>query len=303
MDYRTAQQHFTKRSPLRRRLDGHNNTWLHRQSTDEGTPIHVRLFRTDIITFRSNGSFVIDTSGYITPTTKDRFRRYLPKGCNVSSERLHDGKYIMTLRTPKGYRPLRDGAWITKEFSRVDLTAMNSRVAYKVRDQIRDYAKSYVQQLVSTGLPAPCKLGDCMRCIRELRARRKVEVVDPDCTNEDHYLEHLDNAALPASLLLNAVLYEKDSQTLWDAANALFTPNRCLWRLPRIKREALEQTEAELMGRSPMPIDPRRQRVDLRNALERFLLERVGFEAVEPQGGLSQGMHRNMKAAEVMGWR
>jgi hypothetical protein len=306
MDYQTAVSHFTARSPLRRRLDGHNNTWLHRASAEPTEPIHVRLFRTDIITFFPDGSFSVAIDGYITSTTKDRFRRYLPRGLCIWSEHLGGGVYIAMLHRRGGSLPCSNRAHFTPDFKRDDLEEMNSRSAGRVRSRIAEYAKEYVHRLIFQGLPAPHQLGDCVRCMRWRRpVKGSVErgldsfVVVPDETNR-HYLEHLDAGTMPPSLLLCAI--DEYQPSLREPTLMLFGPGRCLLRAPRTQYEALLQTEAELKGWEAPSSDPRKNRAALRNVLERFLLERLGFELILQRDGLSQGMNRGMKAAEMMGW-
>jgi hypothetical protein len=51
-----------------------NNTWLERQSDNS---IAVKHWRTNIITFHTNGDIVIDTCGYWTVTTKERINMIL----------------------------------------------------------------------------------------------------------------------------------------------------------------------------------------------------------------------------------
>jgi hypothetical protein len=55
-----------------------NNTWL---ILDTNTnDIAVRLHHTDILTFKPDGSIILDTGGWKTMVTKDRMNEFLPQG-------------------------------------------------------------------------------------------------------------------------------------------------------------------------------------------------------------------------------
>jgi len=58
--------------------------------------IIVRLYSTDIVTFQSDGSAILDWEGYHTVTTNDRINGILPLGYGVS------GLAQLTIRTPLG---------------------------------------------------------------------------------------------------------------------------------------------------------------------------------------------------------
>ena len=51
-----------------------NNTYAHRRGDD----IAVRLHETDVLTFRPNGTVVLDSGGWRSTTTKSRFNEFLP---------------------------------------------------------------------------------------------------------------------------------------------------------------------------------------------------------------------------------
>lgn len=61
-----------------------NNTYLIRH---DAKTIFVRLHATDIIFFHSDGTVTLDTGGWQTVTTKDRFNHFGPDGINIWSDR------------------------------------------------------------------------------------------------------------------------------------------------------------------------------------------------------------------------
>jgi hypothetical protein len=294
VNYETAEKYFTKRSPLRRSVDGLKNTWLWRFTEAPNQPIHLRLFKTNILTYHPDGSFTVDNGGYVAPTTLRRFNDYLPGGCHVWSFAFQGDRLLM-LRNREGVcRPWKNGATFTKDLERADLTLMNGCCAWDVRYKIRTYAKEYVHRLVYHGLPTPTKRGDCDLCIHVYDGGP-----DRDDEVDEHYLKHLNNGEMPSSLILAAVYYT--TKHLQTASLACFSPNRCLWRNARTQLDKLRRTEAELMGLKPPDDDPRVQKWGLRTALERFLLKGVGFEMIEPRE-VSMRMYGGSSTKELMGW-
>lgn len=299
MDHATALKRFTKRWPLRRRLDGLNNTYLVRDSTEPTAVIHVRLYKTNIITFFGDGDFSVSCDGYFGSPTPDRFRTYLPGGCWTWSYSMpgtgRKGDKIAVLCTPVGALPWKDGMVIGPRFRRADLSRANHIHASKLRGMVGLYARGYVNRLVYHGLPAPEKAGDCDRCIEEYNGGR-----DAFRLNDDHYIKHMERGEMPPTLILRAAGW--CSGDLVSAAHDLFAPRRCLWKPARTMRAELERTEAELMGWEQPKEDPRTKRAELRDTVERFLLQQVGFEIFDVPKDTKQGMYRGESRNERMGW-
>ena len=63
------------------RTIGHNTT-----ARRSGPAIIVRYHATDILTLTPDGSVVVNSGGYHTPTTKDRINQFLPFGIGVIQE-------------------------------------------------------------------------------------------------------------------------------------------------------------------------------------------------------------------------
>jgi hypothetical protein len=60
-----------------------NNTYL---QIEENETFSIRLYLTDIIRYFPNGDIELNSGGWQTVTTKDRFRRFLPRDVSVYSE-------------------------------------------------------------------------------------------------------------------------------------------------------------------------------------------------------------------------
>ncbi|MCX5884332.1 MAG: hypothetical protein NT096_00205 [Proteobacteria bacterium] len=83
MDYQKAQALLkTARDKCRKPIA--NNTWLILDTNSND--IAVRLHHTDILTFKPDGSIILDTGGWETVTTKARMNEYLDRP-RIGSER------------------------------------------------------------------------------------------------------------------------------------------------------------------------------------------------------------------------
>ncbi len=78
MNYTKANELLTGRCHESRRIG--NNTYLQRRP---GGEIAVRLHRTDIVTYRPDGSVILDSGGWRTVTTKARINQYMPAECSL----------------------------------------------------------------------------------------------------------------------------------------------------------------------------------------------------------------------------
>jgi hypothetical protein len=80
--FRQADEALQGRNSARRKLG--NNTYLERRG--DGS-IAVKLHDTDVVTYRADGSIVLDSGGWLTVTTKDRMNEHGPQGWRVYSVR------------------------------------------------------------------------------------------------------------------------------------------------------------------------------------------------------------------------
>lgn len=72
-NYQEAEARLTGRCKLSRKLE--NNTYLERRTP---STIAIRLHQTDVVTYHSDGSCILNTGGWRTTTTKDRLNKYSP---------------------------------------------------------------------------------------------------------------------------------------------------------------------------------------------------------------------------------
>jgi len=162
-----------------------NNTYLQRRGGD----IALKLHSTDIITWKSDNSIIVDTGGWQTPTTKDRLNNYLPAGC-----RLYQKDYIWFWDDGT---PFTDGDVIKrgKIFSSSEPDTVKEK--QKLKKRIKGYAKDFAKALPV----AEPSGGDCWYCYFTINRDGN----DTDIASTDHLTEHIREKYYVPSLLYKAM--------------------------------------------------------------------------------------------------
>lgn len=182
-----------------------NNTRLERR---EDGSIAVRLHATDVVTYRPDGSIVLESGGWRTVTTKDRMCRYLPAPWRVYSERgvwgighvlyLDDGS-----RGWVGYR-FHDGLELDKTEDVVDPEPFGPDPAERATlKAIAAYVKlvreTFAPRDRSELAPGP---GDCWFCCM---VTENGTTLGDASGNHDHLREHLTEGYVVPSLVFHAL--------------------------------------------------------------------------------------------------
>lgn len=173
-----------------------NNTYLERDTLEAGENrgeviYHVRLHATRVVTFHPNGNVWLDSGGWRTVTTKERFNRYLPHGYGVWS----DGG-VWYLGTHDNAVAYADGITINPDGS-VSGQGPDPNKTKRERKRVLKYASAFASAFVAGDIPAP-NGGDCWGCFLFDRDSKK--------PTADHLREHLspEEWYLVPSLLWNA---------------------------------------------------------------------------------------------------
>jgi hypothetical protein len=182
--------------------------------------IAVRYQRTDVVTYREDGSIVLNSDGYHTLTTRQRINEYAP--IKTWSERgvmfIGQGYPWRQPGSPyvDGIVISADGSLILPERAKEELTTRE-----EISRRIRKYA-ALVRSAVERGEMSTPELGDCLLCQIELSRRMERARVDvgssfpalaaatytanDELVSADHYLSHLEEGYVMGSLLANAIL-------------------------------------------------------------------------------------------------
>lgn len=188
-----------------------NNTYIERRDED----FAVRLHNTDILTIRPDNSFVVDTDGWLTVTTKDRLNEHAPHAVHFGSDRGQWQVRFGNWDTPNAHtRPYADGmviypssegGWTTDPDTEMDKALAEAEVHNKaLRKAIAKYVKDFrfpQTQREIFDLGGIDTGGDCWDCGMVLENGQTMG----DFTESDHLTNHMKEGYYVPSLVLNAV--------------------------------------------------------------------------------------------------
>ena len=185
LTYEKAQEMLAKRSI--RKLA--RNTYLRQ----EGENVVIKLHNTDVITISPNDVYTLNSGGWRTPTTKERFNTFSP--ANVSQERsmwyVTEGKYPTPWESRKVV-PYADGIQIDSDGNVIAGAGTDTSKAMRTLNKmITKYINGFEAHVKANGLEEP-SMGDCIFC------RLRV--------GNDHILSHFEEGYYVPGLLANAIL-------------------------------------------------------------------------------------------------
>jgi hypothetical protein len=205
IDYTTAASYLGRKAD--RPLPGRTSRIVRR---DDNT-IAIRYQQTDVVTYRADGTIILNSGGWKTVTTKARIneytrvRLYADKGqwfiAAAPASLYYDGMAINN-----------DGQPLTPQFpSKSDV--QKKRALDKA---ISTYIKGFANDITENGLKDPDS-GDCWGCLMHVANEPKVEqgsfrrqnMPTPHGRIEpmgiDHYFGHFEEKYYVPSLLMNAI--------------------------------------------------------------------------------------------------
>ena len=261
MDYQEASRELQGRCKNRRKVA--NNTYLERR---DGDAIAVRLHDTDVITLHPDGRVTLDTGGWKTVTTKERFNRF-------TDARVYSDKGIWYAHG-WGTVPFADGLTRCPDGT-VAGAGPDPRATLKLRKRIKQFAKDYIRELYAGNVPRP-GAGDCFYCgMTVCDGPDKGRGLGESTRNEDHILSHLDENYFVPSLLARAAKRFGVSRAaltfLWGGCWADDTVD------PGTRENCLSWGGVKTLAANGSR-DPGRDVVgdQLRKALQRYLYEQTG---------------------------
>ena len=181
-----------------------NNTYL--KVRDKST-ITILYHSTDVVTYHTDGSTVLDSGGWKTVTTKERINWGLPDGWSLWQERG-----IWTLHTrlvnPPAEYTFADGMSIEGDDTTVKGEGADPKATQKLRKRVQKYSKDYIDAMLAGEVPAP-SAGDCFYCAMREANPGKVSGIESgngrtlgECfKDQDHILSHLEESYFVPSLL------------------------------------------------------------------------------------------------------
>lgn len=191
MNYLDAKQLF---SSARNKIAGKplgNNTRLVETKGGFG----IKLHQTVVVDIQANGTYILNTGGWFTHTTKDRINSYIPVHI-YSHKRIW---YIGSNHKPKLDTAFCDGIVINSKGIVVkNPNAKQLKRIESMHRKIDVYVTKYVKALTENKIPQPSG-GDCWGCC--MRDTTTGETV----MGTDHLEQHLKEGYLVPSLLVNAI--------------------------------------------------------------------------------------------------
>lgn len=188
-----------------------NNTFKRVEA--DGTIVY-RLHRTDIVTVKPNGRVILNSGGWLSPTTKDRFNMLLDMHTRQGGSRL-------SVYSDKGQWmingvPYFDGIEIRGDGTIAD--AAKAETEGKRRRALANKIAKFVKIVPALGegqVPMP-SAGDCFLCMAEapeqvtrngLGHLDRTGEANPHDMNNGHILEHMKEGYLHGTLLRNALVW------------------------------------------------------------------------------------------------
>lgn len=264
-----------------------HRTWLAREPLEHdetGGPHYyaLRLFQKEIITFYQKG-VTLDDHGFFSYTTHNRFNKYLPRGFRVygaTDPRLR--RLFGYIKTPMGVFPYTMPA--TFEYSGHMPAGLTNRADEAIR-QLPTYANEYLERLLDGGdrdfvcndkhatelylagaITAPLNDGE--------KSQRAASII---LANEFH--RHL--LTLACAEKIGAHWIGKNTP-LENAVEMLVNGEAAAFKSARTQAEVAQRMELVIKyKRAIEPINRATLRSRLRKLITDYLIERIGFAAVE----------------------
>ncbi len=151
----------------------------------------IRLHHTNVVTITKNGTVILDSGGWMTPTTKDRINCFSPYGIsqrkNIWYVSINGTEYIFN-----------DGMQIKKSGA-VSGASKKDNTLVKLDKKITGYVNSYMKKLINRELEKPSG-GDCWYCSLGNENGSLGELTK----DRDHIKQHIKEKYYVPSLIVRA---------------------------------------------------------------------------------------------------
>lgn len=262
--------------------------------TDER--IEIELFEKEIVTYYPDGSFGVNNHGYWqSPTTKDRYRRYLPWNGHMSSWRFNafdrafqyrgHPRYVWTLwMTGAGSHPWRNNMRYTSSGHRRDLSPeLNATDANELVSAVQVHAKTCIDELYAGDISQDEVCPDCAKLIDTFEEEAPKMTINKELRYrmQNHFMQHVLENVPSFPLLFEATeILGKSSAQL--AITLMARENQLLWRASKNNAQRAERVQRLLLepGLSMQALGshPSNYKRWLRWIFEEYLLTTFGFE-------------------------
>ena len=196
-----------------------NNTYL----VDRGTEISIRYHNTDIITYRQDGTCMINTDGWWTVTTLQRINRFSPAqiGTAYRSQRLPYpiSRGDRVAHTLYGMYPYEDGVVVDTDGIPVDMEKVpmaherigeQAEIIYKDKKRSRSWRGDYWKVMFSDG-EVGYYAQDTLKIVKPVSSRERLQHMDPtpEIQSDDDIIVAIRNPFITAQELKNDTFSEE----------------------------------------------------------------------------------------------
>jgi hypothetical protein len=154
---------------------GNNTIEYHKE---DGTRV-IRLHLTDIITFNTDNTIVLNSGGYKTATTKERMNRFIPASIVQANSIWYVKYYSKTYIFKDGITLYPDG------------TVTGYGAEENNKKEINKFIDGYMDKLINRELEKPGS-GDCFYC-------------QANFNHSDHIKSHIEESYYVPSIMFNAI--------------------------------------------------------------------------------------------------
>lgn len=211
-----------------------NNTYLQKRENS----IAIKLHNTDIITFNPDNSFILNTNGWKTVTSKDRINTYLPINFRLIQE-----KSIWYLCN-NGNKYYYEDNMLINSNEEIDkkllFNGKREKENNKLKNKIKTYCKNYIQAFKNGKVKKPSN-GDCFYCAMHTVDDNKP--LGEALNSSSHILSHFKEKYYVPSLLMNSI---KD----YDISPIAKSYIHAIWNNKKIDNDWIEDISLEQIKKS-----------------------------------------------------
>jgi hypothetical protein len=163
----------------------------------------IRLHDTNIMTFKANKDIVLNSGGWLTPTTKDRINQFLPTNYRISQNKKIWYLIVGDYENNESFI-FQDGITIKKS-GKIARAKKSVKTTEKLLKKASQFCKDYIDKFMKGLVPLPSG-GDCWHCsLKAVEDNKPLGDVVHDTTKNNHIYQHVKEKHYVPSLLYNAL--------------------------------------------------------------------------------------------------
>jgi len=228
MNYKEAEKLLQGRNHDSRKLC--NNTYLIRDflKPEQETVFHIKLHRTNILTYYANGDIGFDSGGWKTVTTKQRMNEFV-RGIRIYANKgvwyVHKYPLANDANASNEWKlendvVFEDGMMLHADGS-ISGYGENPKALLALKRKVQNYARKFIEAM-KAGKIVPPSQGDCLGC----QFSDKTRIVSGEAPKNpfEHIQSHIEENYFVPTLLVNAVNWRGSQMNRW-VIESVWYPN------------------------------------------------------------------------------